>query len=403
MKSKDALFEKFEENFYFKISRVFWHGLLVLGSLALVVGAAILIWGITPSFMGSVEKPNYPPPIKVSAGELKALMFPGQSTVPSVPSAAQPAPVSQPPSPQQKSADKQGLAYESALNSLRALLPPEKFAWQSRGHWVQSWFQRQWVVDVVGIEDQLQSLYSAISATDYAPRTKVLDAFVGLIKLYPVEQRGAAFSAASKVCREGVDWSVRNISLLKETVPIISSNDAVGLATIANFISSNPNDGPIFIAYADTAVTKFDSTVQKDILATMIVGFYRYFPNNIDRQIEATNLFVGMAKDFEPKYQVKALNEYYGLFVQKNRQREYLISQMDRQYQADIEQAKMDLVKRKVEKAGFAGLGWRIVGGSVVFIALVAMFLVLLSIQRNIKMMREGWQQPHIPNQELDS
>jgi hypothetical protein len=48
------------------------------------------------------------------------------------------------------------------------------------------------------------------------------------------------------------------------------------------------------------------------------------------------------------------------------------------------------LATKKQAKSEFRSLAWKIMGGSLLVIALVALFLVLFSIQRNIRLLREN-------------
>ena len=97
-----------------------------------------------------------------------------------------------------------------------------------------------------------------------------------------------------------------------------------------------------------------------------------------------------MVDNFEPQDQGKALTEYYKLYVNKNYEREHEVEQIDRAYQSDLNHAQSVLSSRKAKKAKYRGLGLKAIGGSIIFIAFVALFLVVLSIQRNVKLLREG-------------
>ena len=67
---------------------------------------------------------------------------------------------------------------------------------------------------------------------------------------------------------------------------------------------------------------------------------------------------------------------------------------MDSAYQKDLAKAQADFAVKKAEKEKSFTFGWFGIAGGVVAIALVALFLVLLSIQRNIKLIREDSSRP---------
>ena len=394
MKSNNVFLEKYEETVYFKISRAFWHLLLILSGVAALIGVLLLIWGVVPSSMRDVKKPNYPPAVKVSADELKRQMAPPPATVASATAANEEVPSQEPSTSQQGDADKESAEYKSALAALRALLPRSKFLWTTRGHWVQTWMQKQWVVDAVGIQDNLAAIYAAASASDFASKTKIVQSFVVLLSSYPVGQRGTAFMAAAAVSKESAETAAQNISLLKQTVSVLGSSNAADLIPVARFIANNPKNGAPLIEYADKFLLRFDAGIRKQIFATLIRTYARHFRDNLDGMVEVTNLSLDMISGFAPADQNKALLEYYRLYQKGNHERSRQIARMDSAYQNDLAKAQADFAVKKAEKEKSFTFGWFGIAGGVVAIALVALFLVLLSIQRNIKLIREDSSRP---------
>lgn len=69
----------------------------------------------------------------------------------------------------------------------------------------------------------------------------------------------------------------------------------------------------------------------------------------------------------------------------KNRTREERVAQIEDQYRWDLEKAERIVQEKKAKKAGYRYQGAIAIGGSVSFIAIIALLLVLLSIQRNVR------------------
>ena len=386
---KLSFLENFEEKFYFKTSHYFWHLLTGLGGLALVVGILILLWGLTPSFKPGVKKPKYPEPVEVTAEEIKLKIQPPvkpKEVIPTVKDTV--AAIEQQPEVVEK-IDPAEQAYLTAIDSMQQLLPQEKYRWESRGHWEQSWYRKKWIIDYYGISDRLKSIFKKVDAEKFASKKQLLDAYIALIALFPEDQRYSVLKSAIEYCKTDVTTSVSNVELLTASVPNFNTDKSDFLNKLATFGRKNPRDGRTFIEFVNNNITKFEPEIRTSMLTTLINSYYRHF-NLIEKQREATDLFLGMLDSFEPADQSKALTEYYRLYVSKNYDREREVEQIESEYQSNLSHAQSVLSSKKSKKAEYRGLGLKAIGGSIIFIAFVALFLVVLSIQRNVKLLREG-------------
>ncbi|MCL4708691.1 hypothetical protein KJ068_26325 [bacterium] len=388
---KQQILEQAEERFYFKTSHLFWHLLTGIGGLALIGGILVYIWGVTPSLKPGVAKPAYPSPIKVEASEIIQRLKP--SELPSQVTAQTPTSYpATPEAPAQTQAvatiDSAAWAYQLAMDSLKALLPSNYYRWETAGHWEQQWFNRRWVVDAYGINDKLNAAYQKVNASGYTPVAQLLNAYIALVESYSVRQRLGALEAAIEISKDDVSTSVTNVQLLKATTSHFSTSDTDHLKALANFGRRNPRDGQSFIRYVNTIAPRFESVERKNMLGVMISSYYSHF-NDIGRQQEATDLFLEMLPAFSATDQAKALGEYHQLFVQRNHERERQIQDLEAKYQSELSQAEATLAQKKAKKAMLRSMAWRVIAGSVAAIAFIALFLVLLSIQRNVRQMRE--------------
>lgn len=387
---KLSFLETFEEKFYFKTSHLFWHLLTALAGLALVAGIGILLWSLTPSFKPGVKKPVYPEPVKVTAEEIKMRIAPpvrARVIAPTPVETVQPAPTEVKPAVP-TTEDPAEKAYLAAMDSIRLLLPPAKFKWETRGHWEETWYERRWVVDYYGIADRLKSVFNNVNADDFKSKQQLLTAYVRLMALFPEDQRLTVFRAAIDYSKEDVPTSVSNIELLKTSVPNFNTYNSDFVADLATFGRKNPRDGRPFIEYVNSIMPKFNRDIRPLILTNMISSYYNLF-NLIERQKEATDLFLAMLPSFSSEEHPKALVEFYRAFVGKNYERESQIKELERQYERKLEEAEAVLAHKKAVKSKYRLNGLKVVGGSIVFIAFLALFLVVLSIQRNVKLMRQ--------------
>lgn len=381
---KLSFLESFEEKFYFKTSHYFWHLLTGLGGLALVIGVLVLLWGIIPSFKPGVKKPKYPDTVKVTAEEIQTIIHPAPKTTDEAATTTD----KEKPAEEAKTIDPAEKAYLAAIDSMKRLLPPEKYRWESRGHWERGWYRNRWVVDSYGIEDRLKTVYNNTNADNFTTQKQLLDAYIALIALFPEENRYSVLRAALDYSKGDVSTTVSNTELLKASVKNYSTDNADFIEALATFGRKNPRDGQAFIEYSNSIMPKFDQEIKSTMLSTLISSYYKHF-NLIERQQEATDLFLGMLDQFKPEDQSKALAEYYRLYVGKNYERSQKVAELERQYEYDQEHAESVLAQKKAKNAGYRILGLKTIGSSIVFIAFVALFLVLLSIQRNVKMLRD--------------
>lgn len=388
--------EQMEEKFYFRTSRFFWHLLAGIGGLVLVGGILMYLWSVTPSQKPTVKRPVYPPPIAVTADEIIQRFAPPAKTS----QATATPPQLQPPAPgivpaQTLPADSIALAYQAAIDTLQKLLPSSRYAWESqrryqeRGWYYGRWYDGGWETVVVGISDKLQNAYARANATDLASRTRLLQAYAELAAQVGEPLRLRALESGMAISKNDVATSIAGVNLLKAAVPHYPAYDVSYLGQLAEFSQRNPRDGFAFIEYANALLPKFEAKQREDALTTLIRSYYRNF-DDIAKQREATDLFLGMLASFPVENQVSALNEFYQLFIQKNQERTQVIQMMDQEYQSKLSEAEQVLAAKQARKATLRSLAWKAASGSVVMIAFIALFLVLLSIQRNIRQLREA-------------
>lgn len=392
---KQQILEQVEEKFYFKTSRFFWHLLVGIGGLALFGGLLVYLWGMTPSTKPGVTKPLYPPPVAVTPDEIMQRLAPRVEVAQVTPPALETPPATPvPPAAQPPQVDTLAIAYQAAMDSLRKLLPETRFAWdsqhryQERGWYDGRWYEGGWQTVVVGISDKLQNAFAQANANDLASQTKLLQAFAELVAQVGEPLRMEALESGMAICKNDVVTSITGVKLLNAAVPHYTAYDVSHLAQLADFSQRNPRDGLAFIEYANTIIPKFDTKQREAALKTLIRSYYRNF-DNIAKQREATDLFLGMLASFPVENQVSALNEFHQLFMQKNQERTQVIQMMDREYQSKLSEAEEVLAAKKARKAALRSIAWKVASGSVVLIAFIALFLVLLSIQRNLRQMRE--------------
>lgn len=394
---KDFL-EKLEEKFVFKTSRYFFHVLVGIAILGLLSGVLLLLWGITPSAKPEVKKTEYPPAIQVSAEELLPVVIPPAKAAKPKEAAAQPAPAPETPAGEKKTEimDSTQIAYNRALDSLKALIPPAKYSWADRGRWERGYYRDRrgnyqygdyWVIDAYGLQSQLESAFREAGAESFTQKTALLDSYLPVLRLFEEKQRVAVLKSLLLYTKESVAASQSNVALLAAAIPNFSTEKTDFLNKLAQFGKKNPRDGAAFIAYANQILPNFDRAYAEPVLDALINSYYRFF-DDIEYQKRVTGPFLSLLPRFEGPYQARAVEAYYSMYFSKNQSREQQIALIERQYERDLREAESILAQKQAAKAVHRYRGLIGVGGSIMFIAVVALILVLLSIQRNIKEIR---------------
>lgn len=401
MSKKGKYFTKVEEKYVFNISRIFWHIFIGLGILGIIGGILLLLWGIVPPIKHSVRKPKYPPPIAVTMEELQTKVSPTKIKKEKI----KPNPIKEIIKPREKKykeikeVSPEEKEYLSSLNLLKGLIPPKKYLWKSRGHWYYPYGRRyweyyktsgyrKWVVDRLGISDRLKSAYRKAKATDFISKKHLLDAYISILSSFPQEKRVEALKALITYTKGSVSQSISNVKLLEKCIPNFFTKRVDYLTKLAKFGSRNPQDGATFIEYINENIIKFDPGVRIDVLDAMISAYYKYF-NNVSRQKEVTNLALSQIVGFAPQYQAKALAYYYSIYYNKNAERERRIKQIDWKYKQSLSAIESRYHSDKLKKVRWRIKGLYGIGGGIVLIAVIALLLVLLSIQRHLKNIEE--------------
>lgn len=387
-------FSNFEEKYIFNISLTFWRLLIFIGGLGVLIGLVLLLWGILPPPKKSIIKEQYPQEVLISAQELQAQVNPPQADTDSGKEnvKAKPGKKLKESTPDEKS-------YNISMDSLRVLIPKKYDSKMSKGYWTYPYGKnywdyfrdsdyRRWVVTGRGLEDFLGSVYKNIDADSFLDRTRLIDSYISTVKLFPEDKRVEVIKALAAYSTVNVAQSVNNVKLLSEAVKNFSVENTDYLTSLAEFGAKNPNDGYAFIEFVNKIIGNFDTEYRVIIIKDLIDSYYNYFNEangGVARQIEATNSFLTILPEFTPDTQSKALKEFYILYLESNAEREESIRSIDMQYEYDLLENESQFEMNKLKKSQKRLQGFYLIGIGLVLIALLALFLVFLSIQRIVK------------------
>lgn len=413
-KMKTAYFNQVENKYVFNLSLIFWHLFIALSTLAIVVCFAVFLWSIIPASQKEAEKRpyptkrQYPQPIKVDINELQ-IATTKEETLPVTTEQIETASATI----QQPVEDTKGKGdYESALNTLKTLIPPSKYSWQGSGYWSypngeRYWTvykqekYRQWNATETGIEDKLKVTYHKANAGNYSDKKLILDGYIGVVKLLSEEKRLSALQNMISNVADNVTQNVNVCQSLSKVVGKMPKEENVSYINQLSFLGKkNPNDGSLFIDYAATILDNFDITKRAEIIDRLTIGYNNYFSRNLSMLKEATDLFLPLVAQIKAENQPKAIMQYYGVFRNKNYARDNSIAEIENEHQQAINEienqynldqlaAKQEYFSDKMSKAEYRLKSLAGVGGGILLIVLIAVVLVFFSIQRSVRRIEE--------------
>lgn len=402
------LLQKVEEKYVFKISHYFWHIFVAIGSLALIGGVLILLWGVIPPGKDNVTKAEYPPVVQVEPDEviavLKTLEEKPKQTTTTPRTVTQTKPVTTPVT----STDPDERIYNQSLDSLKKLIPPNKYSWASSGNWYYPYGEqyyryyrdrgynvenyRQWIVTSTGIEEKLKEAFTESQAYSFKQKKIILDSYIDIVRRFSEEKRSSLIKTLTGYRANSVTETSENLKAVSESISNFDTAKTEFITLIINFGSRNPREGRAFISYTNKVLSNFHPDYRLDVLKSMIGSFYNYFNNRVDQQIEITDIFLKNLGKYQESKHNKALEIYYELMVNKNYERERRIGEIESDYSYALAQTDVEYEIAKVEKAELRLNGVYLTGGAISLIAVLALILVLLSIQRYVKRIEEKLQ-----------
>ncbi len=361
--------ERFEDDYLFNFSAVVWYVLIGLSVLAIAGCSLLFLWGVIPTFKHQVKKPDYPAPVTVSLQELQPVTNVPAETVQGA---------------QNQSYDADEAAYSASLATMKKLIPSSRRPWRSTGHWERVWYQKKWVVDRVGTLDYLNAAFKKTGASTFTEKKQLLDGYIHAVSVFPEKDRMSALLALMKYTGTNLAESLSNVRLLSDSARHFSTNRTDYLMKLAKFGEKNPRDGRAFIEYVNKTIGKFSAEARADVLQSLIAGYYQHF-NDIAQQVEATNLFFPLLRSIGPEQQAKMLKKYYDIYAKKNAARQTVIKRMNSGYEKDVALAKAHYEVRELRKASYRMTGLLGVLSGIGAIAVLALMLVLLAIQRGVR------------------
>lgn len=423
---KTNFFTKIENKIYFKVTTAFWHILIGIGALAIVIGILLVLWNYIPTSKQEVkkqpipEKQKYPSAVTVSYNELNDIITmlneekkkskPTITEVHDQPQTINTAAPQKPINVEDMQGEKE---FKASIEQLKKIISPEKYKiWERKGtyyypqgevYWEKTHNEayRHFNETQPGLEDRLKA-----TANNYSDRKKLVDGYITALTPLTEESRPALLEFLISHRENNIDKATALAQALAKIYPALKDiRSEEVLNALVNFSWQNANEGIPFIKYAGTIIEKFDSKERDKIIYTLENNFYSHYNNHLQNQIEATDLFLPMLSKFSADDQREALEQYYKMYVGKNISRASQIDQIDKQYVADTTQinqkyiqdqvsAEMDYQIKENKKSENRSWWYRNIGIGILVIILISNILVIFNMQRTLKKIDEKMESP---------
>ena len=403
-------YKKVEDKYVFNISTFFWHFLILLLTIGMLIGLFMALYGVIPATRRNVAQPSYP--VKPSYPQAAKVTIDDLINKPS----KQNQPISQQvyqniSTQSQPSEEVVDPGYQLSLDKLKTLIPPSKYPWQKEeisypnGKEVYDSYHNPSDIRITpvgpGLLDYLNTAYNNSHVRNYGDKKRILDAFIDLLsKIKESERQGVLYQIVYYPINN-IDTSIVKLHQLKKVLMVFRPNELENVSgEIVPFGRNNPADGRILIDYLTINLTKFDTSQRLKSLYNIVNAYYNYFNNTVNSQIEATNSFLSLLPQIPDNQQANMLTEYYEIFNQKNKSRQDSIQKIEMnykeatqkinaEYQNQLSNAEGEYESSKYHKQDLIKKGGIGIAAGIILISFVGVILTLFSMQRILRRMEE--------------
>jgi len=430
-------FSKLENNYYYGISRVFWHIIIGLGSLAIIGGIAILVWSQIPPSKDKVVKENtptkksYPKPTGVSLSELMSTLPKGEeltkvknaitkvSNQTNIPTGNNDIP--------ELKIDTIGLSkLNKQIDVLKTLVPysENKTLWEGQGHYVfkgetrdkrmrnermfkrtRSEGLRSWVFSSKSIDIEFIEITDKQSLKSYTDKTILLTSYNNLLKNINKEKRASLLKnnlLDFYKNKKGLSKSVAVIESISKIIKLIDSEEQItAFKVLENFSRHNPNDGLGLQKFQESILQNFEINQRLNIINTINNEYTKNYDFQLGAIIDNTKQFIPMLPSLKGDQQPVALKNFYKLFKSKNRNRDQQIQQIDNEFNAllidnenqylhDLAEAEANFVLKEGKKKTMKALSYESMAYGLGVVLLISLILLVLSMIRNVNRLAEA-------------
>jgi phage shock protein PspC (stress-responsive transcriptional regulator) len=405
----DETLGKLENKVDFPMSRAFWHTVSILCISAIIVGVIIFFYGFSPVVKHGVDKPKLLQQRDITSAEVLDCAKQRMPKQPVKKTVVKKKKVNNVIVEEEEEVDAEPPMI--SLELLQSVLPNIKFMQKGRkltcdyseghyeygdwGDWVypsrcyeygdvdspkgkavreqlQKWFP----YDSVGQQGTVDALARHIAKYDQKSRNAIYEASWGWMK------KARSFEQLWTIW-EMVDNVIGNAS-----VPTSTEKPEKLFAQIQNFMENNPNNGEAVLTKAIKLV-ELAAGVDRMQVFKIARAQYKAFGLDLEEWGKATDKFLAMNELHVQSMLPVNLECFYSLYWSEGENRIVENRRMQKKYESDLKAAEYDANIRKAQKRNLIPKSGIIIGAAVGVILLIAIILVLFSIQRTMVRIEE--------------
>ena len=403
----DETLGKLENKIDFPVSRAFWHTVSILCVSAIIVGVIIFFYGFSPVVKHSVDKPKILEQRDITSAEVMDCAkqrMPKKATKKTV--------VKKKVNNTIVEEEVEAPPPEISFELLQSVLPNVKFTQKGRkntcdyseGHYEYGdW--GDWVYpsrcyeygDVYSQKakamlDQLQRWFPY----DSAGQQGTVDALARHIARYDLKNRNAIYESswdwmkkAQNIEQLWTIWDMVDNVIGNASAPTATEQPEKLFAQIQNFMENNPTNGEAVLSKAIKLV-ELAAGVDRLQVFKIARANYKEFGLDVAEWGKATDKFLSMKELHSQSVFAVNLECFYALYWAEGEKRIAENRRMQEQYEKDLRAAERDANVRKLAKRGLIPVSGIIIGISVGVILLIAIILVLFSMQRTMMRIEEN-------------
>lgn len=403
---KKDILNRIEEKLAFPLSRWFWHIVVGLGLVALLVGLVTLIYTLIPTGETKVKEMVTPAPVQIQKQDMIDC---ANGKMPSQVAAQTTGVVN--------SAPTGDIPLLASLEPLLKQMPESQYNWNPKMDTAfgtrEDWdpYQGAYTIyDTVvnekpGFKAGLVNMIIAQGGNDQKAQQGIVDSLAKLVSMVPNYKEHFLVSAINlgQVVPDSIattEWTGFLNRLAAFVIQDLKNDGGIFVNNIQNFIN-HPNEIANGIEFVDEIMFMSKAAMKEGVNlgnSTDLFANYSSLSNNLINAIKQMNdvkelhtadsLYLLMDKSARPDF-IKSLPCYYRAYVAKNAARNAEIAQAKLEYEKAKKEAQLADQAKANEKLALRGTMFIVLGIAVLVVAFFSLMLVLLSIQRSMRQMVE--------------
>ncbi len=425
---KQSKLSKLENQYYYGISRYFWHIIIGLSVLAVFFGILLYVWTQIPPGKKHVAKgmkpvkKEYPALKQINLNEIYNAM-PVVNTQPQeqdITDQEYEPPIDYGNVPTQKVDSTAIYNFENELGTTKSLIPEEqnKAFWQGTGHRGfaserdKKMFKKthnpkysKWIYDTPGFKKRYLVYTKWQNINDYNDKTKLLKAINSILQNISSVNRTKIINQKLldiHVSRLGLNKATSMYRQIGKVLRKLSEGEQIKMfQTLFNFAYNNPNDGLPLLNYESKIIDSVAYPARSLFLRRIQKEYVNYYNNNINSLTKATDHFLPYLRKISPDKQEIALKVYYELYRKNNKELNQQIQQIDNEYRNEVanwesdfrrrvEQANMEYQSKLRQKKEYRWWSYKGIAYGFVSVLIISLFLLVLSMVRNVNRLSEA-------------